>query len=262
MEVNARLLEYSRRLPPPDAWRQPDTYLNLETGLRREDSPRFEVILDDRDFVKPDETVAMLADELFWPDYEWTYDNRDPELQLDKHHFHHRARNYDADQFDGSEIPYRFRNIPTLIGLMPRQMHNVIHDFTREPKVPEFEQMAHYVESYGIAHRAFSRLIESAANVTTASRLFAIRQESLLAHAVEPSYPDDRIAREMMINFFDKHFKEYGRAIGDVLLLDGTDFAMNEREKALLAKPHLVARRVGHIATRNCINLLPQLQAA
>lgn len=255
-------VEYSRRLPPPEAWKKPDKYIDLSTGLPIREVPRLVLPTDDREFVKPDESIELVLDYFFWSDYDWPYSQNDPETALDAHHFQHRKAAYHPDMFDGDMLPSKFREIPTLIGLFPRQFHNVFHDFTAEPKVPEYDAMSDYYQAYQLAVRAFSRLITSAKGVSTASRMFSLRSDSLQNDSLSPKDKSDQIAQEMMRDLFNRHFTEYGRAIEEVTKLKEGVFPVPVPDEIMYQKPHVVAKkRIGSFASRAYVTL-PQATAA
>lgn len=254
--------EYSRRLPPPDAWKRPSRWIDLSTGLPRSDASKLVLPTDDRGFVKTDESVEYVLDYFFWPDYDWPYSSSDPETALDRHHFQHRAAAYLPVNFNGSTIPSKFREIPTRVGLMPRQLHNVFHDFTAEPVMPDFDAMLEYHQNYMLAYQAFSKLINSAKNVASASRMFSRRYEAINSGRLIPKDESDTIAQEMMRDFFERHFEQYGRAVIEVMRFEGGDFIAPVPDKTLFNKPHLVARRMGKLVTQNHINFIPNLKVA
>lgn len=253
--------EYSRRLPPPEAWKRPSRWIDFSTGLSRTDTSKLVLPTDDRGFVKPDEAIDYVLDYFFWPDYDWPYSNDDPETALDRHHFQHRAAAYEPENFEGSLIPSKFREIPTRIGLMPRQLHNVLHDFTAEPVIPKLDAMAEYHQNYMLAYQAFSKLINSAKNVTSASRMFSQRAQAINSGHVSPRDKTDRVAQEMMRDFFVRHFEQYGRAVLEVMRFEGGDFIASVPDKSLFDKPHLVVKKMGKIVTQNHVNFVPHLRA-
>ena len=248
-------MEYSRRLPPPEAWKKPGRWIDFSTGLARADASKLVLPTDDRDFVKTDEAIEYVLDYFFWPDYDWPYSSNDPETALDKHHFQHRAAAYDPVNFEGSLIPSKFREIPTLIGVFPRQFHNVMHDFTAEPDVPGFDAMQSYYEAYQLAYRAFSRLITSAKGVSEASKMFALRSETLRNSQLKPKKANDLVVQEMMRDVFNRHFKEYGRAVIDIAKLENGEFPVPLPDKLPFERPHLIVKKVGSFAARTHVTL-------
>ncbi len=253
---------YSRRLPPPEAWKNPAKWIDLSTGLARMDASKLVLPTDHRGFVKPDEALDYVLDYFFWNDYDWPYSNDDPETAPDRHHFLHRSSAFDPIHFDGNRIPSRVRDAAPNVGLVLRQPHNVLHDYVAENGVPELDAMTEWYNSWLLAHRALSRLVNSAKGLTQASSRFNRRAESIKSGIVLPPDPNDAVAKAMMVDFFKRHFTEYGLAIEDVLKLEGTEFAPPIENIALFEKPHLVVKKLGNVASRSHVNLLHALKAA
>lgn len=247
--------EYSRRLPPPEAWKNPSKWLDLSTGLPRADVSRLVLPTDHYGFIKPDEALEYTLDYFFWNDYEWSYDSRDPETAPDKHHFQHRASAYAPEHFGGDTVPSKVREIAPHIGLIPRQIHCVLHDYTAEPELPSLEDMHARYDAFLLASRAFKRLINSAKSVSNASSMFNRRAESIRTGAIMPHDPNDVVAQEMMVDFFKRHFTEYGSAVENFIKLEGHTDLPKVEDKTLFEKPHLVVRRLGKYASRSHINL-------
>lgn len=254
--------QYSRRLPPPEAWKNPAKWLDLKTGLPRSDTSKLVLPTDHYGFVKPDEATEYLLDYFFWSDYEWTYSSQDPETALDKHHFQYVAAAYSPNNFGGNSIPSRVREIAPHVGLIPRQLHCTFHDFSAEPEIPELDAMRARYQAFLLANQAFSRLITTAKGVKGASNMFSRRAESIRSGAVNPRDPNDAVAQEMMIDFYKRHFKEYGLAVENFLNLEGHADLPKVEDKTLFAKPHLVVKRLGGLANRNHVNLASLVKAA
>lgn len=255
-------LERSRRLPPPEAWKHPSQWIDLSTGLAQPDIPRLVLPTDDRGLIKPDEVVHLVNDFFFWPDYDWPFDPRDPETAPDDHHFYFTARSYQPERNGGSEIPHRFRELPTHIGRMPRQFHNVLHDFTIAPEKPAIDTMQGYCDSYSLAERAFKKLIKAAKNAADAQTKFGMRRRSLESGYIEPSSAQDAVAQEFLRSFFTKHFEAYSESVEQWRSLAPSDRALLELPEVQRYKPQYVVRRLGGAATRRYINYVPVLGAA
>jgi hypothetical protein len=103
--------QISRRLPPPDAWKRPDKWLDLSTGLVRRDAPRLVLPSDDRGMLRPDEVVEVINEMYFWGDYDWPYEPSDAETKPDAHHFYHYKRWYSADENGGSDTAADIRYV-------------------------------------------------------------------------------------------------------------------------------------------------------
>jgi len=252
----------SRRLPPPEAWKQPDKWMDLSTGLAKPSLVKLVLPTDERDFLNPDEVVEIVEDTFFWKDYNWPYTKGDLETAPDDHHFYYNGDAYSQLQNEGSLIPKRFRELPMVIGRMPRQFHNTIHDFTAKPKMPEMDEMKNYYRSYLLAYRAFKNLIETAKNTTQASHMFTQRQMDLRNGKVSPSDPDDVVAKEIMKDFFSKHFLAYSRSVESLMLLPERALIAPDLENIYQHKPHVVVKKIGKYMMRDSINYTPILRAA
>ena len=252
----------SRRLPPLEAWKKPDKWLDISTGLPKPFISKLVLETDERGFLNPDQVVEHVEDVFFWKDYDWPYSQNDPETAPDDHHFYHTEAEYSPAQNDGNVIPSRFRELPTVVGRMPRQFHNAIHDFTTKPEMPELDAMGDYYKSYLLAHRAFKNLIASAKNTSQASHMFTQRQKALEDGRVLPSDPDDIVVKEMMKDFFSKHFAAYSRSVDHLMLLPERSLIVPDIEEIHQHKPHIVIKKVGKYMLRNSINYTPILRAA
>ena len=252
----------SRRLPPLEAWKEPDKWIDLSTGLAKPYSSKLIFDTDDRGFLNPDQVVEQVEERFFWKDYDWPYTVGDQETEPDDHHFYYYESDYSPEHHNGSRVPNRFRELPTVIGTMPRQFHNTIHDFTNPPEMPDMEAMAEYYKSYALARQAFLNLIESAKNTSQASQMFAQRQRTLASGKVEPRVHDDIVAQEFMREFFSKHFTAYSRSVEQVMMLSQSLLIVPHVEEIPHYKPHMVVRKLGKYVARNTINYTPVLRAA
>jgi hypothetical protein len=73
-------------LPPPEAWIDPDTWLEADGLTIRHDAPKFMPELNSDGVVKPIETTEKVLS-LFRPNYAWPVNPHHPELIIDVHHF-------------------------------------------------------------------------------------------------------------------------------------------------------------------------------
>jgi len=252
----------SRRLPPVEAWKQPDRWMDLSTGLAKPYRSKFVLPTDDRGFLNPDQVIESVEDTFFWKDYDWPFSHGDAETAPDDHHFYHTEADYSPLQNDGNHTPSRFRELPTVIGRMPRQFHNVIHDFTSKPEMPDLDAMDEYNRSYLLAHRAFKNLIASAKNTTQASHMFTQRQRAVRDGKILPADPEDIVAKEMMKDFFTKHFNAYSRSVSHLMLLPERSLIVPDSEEIHQHKPHIVVKKVGKYMLRSSINYTSVLRAA
>lgn len=251
--------QISRRLPPPEAWKQPDKWMDLTTGLALPNAPRLLLDTDDRGFVIPDRAMEMVLDMLFWSDYEWEYDPNDSELMFDDHHFEHSKYKFSAEANGGNRTAEIFRENTTLIGRMPRPLHNVFHDYTVDPDVPDIDSMDEYNKSYRLAKSIFKRLQDAAKNTIEAQQLFEQRRRTVALGSVGLKKEMDETGEAFMREFFNKHFKAYASAVESLKLLDQNDLSFPTFPELARAKPHQVVRKIGGLVSRKSINYAPML---
>jgi len=261
-ESHAHDMTSSRRLPPLEAWKRPDKWIDISTGLARRDAPRLVFSTDDRGFVRPDEIVDTVNDMLFWNDYDWPYVPGDFETEPDDHHFYFYESEYSPEANDGSFIPKRFRELPTLIGRMPRQFHNTLHDFTVRPEKPDYEDMEDYVRSYYIAYNAFKRLFETAKKTATATQNFSLRRQTVASGNIELRTESDEVGEAFLRTFFDKHFSSYSDAIEIFKTIPHKDIIYTDHESLEKARIQRTVKKLGKVVTREYINFTPVLRAA
>ncbi len=144
-----RPLAVISHLPPLDAWKVNPNKLK-----------KFRAPTDDRGFVLPIATIERIL-KLFEDDYRWpvSWAKDAPQiLRPDDHHFHWTKSDYDPSKFTHlakATVPLKFRELPTMRGIIPRQFHNVLHEVTLPPIMPKVEYMDHYLRSYEIAQSLF-----------------------------------------------------------------------------------------------------------
>ena len=249
----------SRRLPPAEAWRQPDKWIDIETGYVKPDIKKLQLPLDDRLFVKTDEAVQLVKG-LFWEDYEWQINPRDPELMPDDHHFQHARRLYMPDQHEGSVIPIKFRELPPRIGRMPRQIHNTFHDLTEQPPMPEIDAMQEYVDSYHLVRSAFSKLFRAAHQTVEAQKLFPARRQDIIRNPDRlAARGHDDIGEAFLTSHFARHHKEYKIALEDFTNIKHLDFVPDNFKAIEKNTPNQVAKALGRVVNRTCIDYVPAI---
>lgn len=247
----------SRRLPPLEAWKKPDKWIDISSGLARRDAPRLVFPVDDRGFVRPDQIVESVTDTLFWNDYDWPFDPSDMETRPDEHHFYYERKKYLVDANQGDEIPHQFRELPTSIGRMPRQLHNAIHDFSLPPEKPDNEAMREYVGSYQLAHEAFRKMFKRAKRV-----LHHIDMPYDMAPFDINEKRMDPIDEAFMQSFFSEHFKTYSVSIELFRVasqnIDLEQYILEAHRQRMIE----FAERIGDFASQKYFNFTPLLQAA
>ncbi len=249
--LRAPSTQSSLHLPPPDAWKQPDRWLNPDK------LEKFYAPTDDRRFVIPDATVETIRD-LFWDDYEWPFDYRDLRTLPDDHHFHWEMDTYQPIHHGGSDVPAGFRELATNRGLMPRQFHNVIHHVTREPEMPCLDDMAEYIQSYMLAKRAFTDLFAKAKQTVHAQRRFSVRREDVRNNPQRINGREhDEIGEAILASQFDEHFKKYKLLLEEAQAVVTARTLFDEIDIHPRLKPHRALRLLSSAATARHVNYVP-----
>ncbi len=225
-------------LPPREAWKvNPDTFR------------KFFAPTDDRGFVIPDATVEVVKS-LFLDDYEWPIDFSHQETRPDVHHFQWLARRYDPIEFSGRTIPYRFRELPSMKGVVPRQFHNVIHAVTIPPSVPKYRDMAQHIDAYSSANH----LHRSAENTLESLALFALRKLQVDS--------EDQVANDILISRFDRQFRGYQMNLERFLGLAGLEAFRLDDPKFSRRKPHEIAKLLAKVVRRREFNFVSEFKTA
>lgn len=243
----------SIHLPPPDAWKNPEKWLDPD---KRE---KFYAPTDDRGFVLPDATVEMVLN-LFRDDYVWEYDPNDPRTSPDEHHFHSHREIYLPKYHNGSTVPSVFRDLAPNKGWMPRQFHNALHYATYHPEVPaSFEDMEDFIRDFMIAKQAFTRLIKSAKLATSVQKKFNIRKKDVLLHPERLSgREDDQVNIEYLVSKFNLHFRNYKELLELVQTLPLETLVAGQAEQIKPSlKPQRAIKLLGGKATLQHVNFVP-----
>ncbi|MDB5179550.1 MAG: hypothetical protein JWN12_182 [Candidatus Saccharibacteria bacterium] len=243
---------HSRRLPPLEAWKDPEQWLDLQTGLQKSHIDLIEVPYKDG-LVNIDAFVQTVSTTLFKPDYEWQFNPRDVQTRPDDHHFYFTKNEYNPLFHDGDETPQQFRELPVNLGRVPRQFHNAIHDFAEKPVMPNADLMHDYIQSYHLAHTAFKNLYISAKLTLDAMGLFPARRETVARRLLIPKYEDDAIGEEILRLQFKKHFSNYERAVEQYLETEGKEIVYKEHETLKVTRPQIVVRKVGAVVSRRSV---------
>jgi hypothetical protein len=245
---------HSRRYPPPEAWVDPERWLDLGTGLAKGKAERLPVPYANG-LIDIDVFISSVSSELFQPSYKWPYTPNYSETRPDNHHFYYTSRDYKPDHYGGDERPEIFRQLPVNIGRMPRQFHNAIHDFTDKPDVPNEELMHDYIHSYSLAHMAFKNLYISAKHTLDAMGLFPVRRQNIVGGLVTPKHHDDAIGEEILRQRFKKHFSSYQRAVESYLETEDKQIFYKEHETLKVTRPQIVVRKIGAVVSRRSVGL-------
>lgn len=251
----------SRRLPPLEAWKRPDKWLNLSTGLVKPDAPKLHLNTDDRGLLRPDEAIEAINEMYFWRDYDWPYMVGDVQTQPDMHHFYHYRSWYSLSENDGSPLPSTFRELPTTLGMMPRQFHNALHDLTIPPEKPELEVMSDYIDAYQLAQQAFMRLFKAAKSLAIVDKMPALSVVKLLNN-YQPTKRINEVEAAFMQSFFETHFKQYSLAIELFHTAEKSSEVYDSIRRAEANRLDNFIKSLGELSTRKYFNFTPLLQAS
>lgn len=247
-------------LPPPEAWINPDVWLEPDGLSIRQDAPRFTPELNSDGVVKPIETTEKVLS-LFHASYKWPVNHHHPELIIDVHHFQHDDEKYKPEHHNGSTVPRRFRELPILKGKKPRQLHVVDHAVLLEPNLPEFEVMEEYCNHY----YRLADLHQSAHNTLEARRMFAVRQADVARNPARlGNRKEDTIGKHILSREHERHYANYRQHITEhqdqklpPILPEYVDYTLLDTKK-----PHVIRKALlplGRIATDSTINFIPTL---
>lgn len=244
----------SRRLLPIDAWREPDKYLDLTTGLiKREQRCHRPFPTDARGLVQPDVALSEVQ-ELFWDDYIPVIDQNDPELKTDRHHIYYPRSNYKSLNNNDSLIPYLFREQSSNLIEIYRPTHNVLHDLYRIPDMPSQRVMAEELEENMAARQAMKLAIYIAKHTVEFQQLFTARRDDV---AQNPERIGSRDYDEIGEAFLRKKFDARHSRLQDVLSqLEATPyFNLFFPDSSILHKrPAVVAAKFGEAVAQRAVN--------
>lgn len=248
----------SRRLPPPEAWRQPDKWLDLSTGLMRKDKRNQPHPVNSQGLVVIPDVLEELK-ELFWSDYELTLDPSDPELKSDNHHIYYTKADYYPINNDDSLIPYFFREEPSNLAHIQRQIHNTWHDRYDKPAKPPQKLMHTELEQRAVARNALINVVRAAKHTTELYRTFPMRREDVARHPERNNYREhDTIAEEYLRSKFSARFSYYRSALDEFLDTPQRSIVYPDLVE-IDDKPKVVAAKLGALATRRAVDFLPLL---
>lgn len=220
-------------LPPLDAWKTDPRTIK-----------KFFAPTDDRGFVLPEATIDVVKD-MFDGEYEWPVDFRFQQTQPDKHHFQWYKELYEPRRYQGRTIPKQFRNLPTVLGIMPRQFHNVIHSVTLPPLQPKYKEMEQHVRAYTVARKLF----ESAHLAAATKQEFSITADRR-----------DDVANAMLIRRFSKQFERYRLNVEEMMEIQGVKTLELDIPKFPNRAPKDVARALGVAAAGKAIDFMPRFE--
>lgn len=71
-----RDVRYSPHLPRPEAWKEPERWINLKTGRPLSDIEKIQLPTDNRGIINTDRAVELVKTTLFQDDYDWSQGGR------------------------------------------------------------------------------------------------------------------------------------------------------------------------------------------
>jgi hypothetical protein len=252
--ANGNETEHSRRLPPINAWNDPEKWLDLNTGLVKKGIELIPVEYKDG-FVDIDTFVTNISSTLFKPGYEWRYAPGDVQSRPDDHHFYFTKNEYDPLLHEGDDTPQLFRDLPVNLGRVPRQFHNAVHDLTEKPNMPEYAAMHDYLQAYQLAHSAFRNLYITAKLTLDAMGRFPVRRDTVAKRLLIPKHHDDEIGEDILRQRFKKHFSNYERAVDQYLGTEGKEIVYKQHETLKVTRPSVVVRKIGSVVSRRAVTI-------
>lgn len=224
-------------LPPADMWLVPRDQL-------REPTP-----VDDRGFV---DTVALisLVTSVIHPDYRWP-------RGTSKHHLNWPREAFEQyDRERGISLAVPFREAPVNIGILPRQVENVLHAITIPAPIPAPEHMRARLEAWSLAHELFKNIRDAVQLERRARRRATFLEQH--PNVLRPEFDgEDVIGKEIMAEMFARNFRGIDEHLGKMDLLPPDIRLVDPREK-----PLVMVRQLGKIVGEGAVSLVGLVRAA
>lgn len=244
----------SRRLPPLNAWREPDKWLNLSTGLvKKEMRNRLPYPTDARGLAQPDIALAEFQS-LLWDDFVPTIDQNDPELKTDNHHLYYPRAQYKPHINNDSLIPYLFREQSANLIEIHRPTHNAQHDLFTHPPMPSQRVMAEELEKNCTTRQTMMLAIYVAQHTIEFQQQFAARRNDI---ALNPERIGNREYDDIGEEFLRRKFDARHSHLKDILsqLEEMPYFNLFLPDNSILRKrPAVVAAKLGEVVARRSVN--------
>ena len=243
----------SRRLPPIEAWRQPDKWLDLSTGLaKKEIRNRLPYPADARGLAQPDVALAQFKS-LLWDDYVPLIDQSDPELKTDNHHIYYPRASYRPQNNSDSLIPYFFREQSSNLIEIHRPIHNGQHDLFRYPDMPSQRVMAEELEESRNSRQTMLLAMHVARHTIEFQQLFTARRNDIALNPGRIGNQEyDEIGEEFLRRKFDAHHSHLKDLLGQ--LEDMPYFNLFFPDASVLRKrPAVVAAKLGEVVARRSV---------
>ena len=244
----------SRRLPPIDAWRQPDKWLDPHTGLLLKPMrQRLVHPVDENGLILPEIAIAELKSHL-WDDFVPEVDKNDPELRLDSHHLYHSLSDYLPGTNDGSLIPWAFRRLRSNLLVNQRQIHNMWHDMYSKPMKPREEVMEELVKADILATRALNKAARVAHDTAALMPHFNRRRNDIARHPERIGNREyDDIGEEYLRNKFSARYNHLQETLTQLEELPHVTRVYPDME-ITRKRPALIAGKLGPLATRRALD--------
>jgi hypothetical protein len=244
----------SRRLLPIDAWREPDKWLDLSTGLvKKEMRNRLPYPTDSRGLAQPDIALAELQS-LVWDDFVPVINQTDPELKTDNHHLYHPRADYKPENNYDSLIPYLFREQSANLIEMYRPIHNADHDLFGRITMPSQHVMAEELEKNCNTRQIMQLAIYVAQHTIEFQQLFAARRNDI---ALNPNRIGDREYDEIGEEFLRRKFDARHSHLRDLLgqLETMPYFELFFPNTSIVRKrPAVVVAKLGEVVARRSVD--------
>lgn len=244
----------SRRLPPIDAWREPDKWLNLSTGLvKKEMRNSLLYPADSRGLAQPDAALAEFHS-LLWDDYTPTIDQSDPELKCDNHHLYYPRADYKPENNNDSLIPYFFREQSSNLIEIHRPDHNGWHDVFKPLSIPSQQVMTEVLEDNYNSRQIIKLAIHVAQHTVQFQSQFEARRNDILQN---PDRIGDRAYDEIGEEFLRRKFDARHARLKDLMLQleDMPYLKLFYPDTSVLRKrPAVVAAKLGKVVTRRSVD--------
>lgn len=244
----------SRRLPPPEAWRQPDKWLDPHTGLLLKPMrQRLVHPIDENGLILPEIAITELKSYL-WDDFVPEIDQTDPELKVDGHHLYHSRSDYLPENNDGSLIPWAFRRLRSNLLENQRQIHNMWHDMYTKPMKPREEVMGELVDADRLATKALIKATRVAHDTAALLPHFARRRNDIARHPERIGNREyDDIGEEYLRNKFSARYSHLQETLIQLEELPHVTRVYPDME-IIRKRPALIAGKLGPLAARRALD--------
>jgi hypothetical protein len=246
----------SRRLPPIDAWIEPDKWLNLSTGLlKKEARNRLAYPTDERGLAQPDIALSEYHS-LLWDDYAPVIDQTDPELKSDNHHLYYPRAYYRPENNNDSLIPYFFREQSSHLIEIHRPDHNALHDLFQTPPMPSQRVMAEELEESCQFRHTIKLAIYVARHTIELQPQFDARRNDV---SLNPARIGDRDHDEVGEEFLRRKFDARHSRLKDLMsqLEEMPHFNLYFPDSGALKKrPAVIAAKLGEAVARRSISFV------